>query len=344
MKKFILILAVLVLIATVLVGVFRHKANQPKNNLKSINQSQKEPVQTLEPAINGSLVKPEIAFSRPVAVMVENHPDARPQSGLNEADIVYEAPTEGGITRFLAVYQTKQAKSIGPVRSARVYFVAIADELGVLFAHVGGNSDALANIRAGQYKNIANADQFFADQYFERVKFRPMPHNVYTSIDKLKNLIQEKKYFNQATYQPWQFKDDALISTPTASNINVNFSTVSYAVRWLYDETNNSYARFLANKPHKDLDTGKQIIAKNIIVQFVETSPSKTDTLLSIDMDLTTGGKATVFLDGKEITGTWKKTNGRTRYYNQNNQEMNLNRGVTWVELVPVERAATVKN
>src|SRR5581483_1401572 len=120
---------------------------------------------------------------RPFAVVVENHPDARPQSGLSQADVVYEALAEGGITRFLAIFQSQDVKSIGPVRSARTYFNDWAQEWGAVYAHVGGNSDALALIKAG-IPGVSDADQFFNDPYFTRISSRRPPHNTYTSINK----------------------------------------------------------------------------------------------------------------------------------------------------------------
>ncbi len=137
MKKIILLFVV---VAVVVTGyfLFRPKPGQvlPNNQKQEITNEVKQEL-VLSESINGLKVSPELARTRPVAFVVENDPEARPQSGLADADMVYEAPTEGGITRFLAVYQTRQSGSIGPIRSARVYFVELANELGAVFAHVG---------------------------------------------------------------------------------------------------------------------------------------------------------------------------------------------------------------
>jgi len=116
------------------------------------------------PAIDGELVQPG-DIQRPFGVVIENFPDARPQSGLSQANIVYEALAEGGITRFFALFQTQKAPQIGPVRSARTYFNDWAEEWGVVYAHVGGNSDALAYLHAG-ISGVTDADQFYNDPYF----------------------------------------------------------------------------------------------------------------------------------------------------------------------------------
>ncbi|MCL5666251.1 MAG: DUF3048 domain-containing protein [Patescibacteria group bacterium] len=317
--------------------------NSPDSVPKVLSEQSPEGQTDSAATLNGSLVSSGEAQKRPIAVMVENHPDARPQSGLAEADMVYETLAEGGITRFMAVYQTESASNIGPVRSARTYFAEIADEFGAIYAHVGGNSDALANIKSGVYKNIADADQFFNDDFFRRISARPMPHNVYTSTSELRELASAHGFADAANYQSWLFKDDAPSANP-AEKINIDFSLPSFAVQWRYNPAGNNYARTMAGQLHKDKDTGKQITAKNIIVQYVETFPVKSDTPLAIGMTLTGSGKSVVFEDGKAIEGAWKKDNsGRTRYYSQDGAEIRFNRGQTWVELVPSDRSVSWK-
>jgi len=150
------------------------------------------------------------------------------------------------------------------------------------------------------------------------------------------------------------------VASSTAADISVGFSTHDYAVEWKYDVSDNSYLRFLAGNAHKDLDSGKQIVAKNIIVQFVKTYPVKSDTPLSIGMEISgdplaaccnknyAENKALIFLDGKVIQGKWVKYNGdSTRFYNNsdpaNPNEINFNRGPIWVELVPEDKTVNWK-
>ena len=144
-----------------------------------------------------------------------------------------------------------------------------------------------------------------------------------------------KKYSSEADYSPWQFKDDQPQASSSAKTIDVNFSQAEYEVKWQYDFSDNSYFRFLAGLPQKNKDSGKQVKAKAIAVQFVKTFPTKTDTLLSIGMDLNSGGKAEVFEDGQVIVGRWLKADGRTRYYDSQGREIAFDRGQIWVELVP---------
>jgi hypothetical protein len=222
------------------------------------------------------------------------------------------------------------------------YFAEIANELGAVFGHVGGNSDALENIKNRLYENISDADQFFNDPYFHRIKQRPMPHNVYSSIQKLKELSFAHKFNQQAVFAKWQFlgSDKAVTSS---QEIIIDFSEKDYEVKYVFDPVKNLYKRYLAGKAHKDLESGRQIEVKNVIVQFVKTFPTKTDTLYSIGMDLKAGGKAVVFLNGQAVTAVWKKALGdRTRYYDLNNLEISFNPGQIWVELVPEEREPLV--
>ena len=271
---------------------------------------------------------------RPFAVVVENHPDSRPQSGLSDADLVYEALAEGGITRFLAIYQTQDVASIGPVRSARTYFNDWASELAAVYAHVGGNSDALTELKSGVI-GVSDADQFFNDPYYTRISSRRPPHNTYTSTEKLAALAEKRGFSMEKNYSDWKFKDDAPESLPSAQAIGIPFSTPQFATSYTYDPATNSYARSLAGKPAIDAGNNERIMAKNVIVQVVRNWPVQSDTPLAISMGTKEGGVARVYQDGKEILGTWKYVNGRTRYFDAAGREISLNRGVTWIAVIP---------
>jgi len=141
--------------------------------------------------LTGLPVDKSLAGRTALGVIIENHPDARPQSGYNEADLVYETLAEGGITRTLAIYQSKDSKEIGPVRSARTYFVDWLSEVGGIFAHVGGNADALDMITQ---LNFPDLNQFAYGNYYRRSTDRYAPHNVYTSSEKLYSAAKSAEY------------------------------------------------------------------------------------------------------------------------------------------------------
>ncbi len=168
-----------------------------------------------------------------------------------------------------------------------------------------------------------------------------MPHNVYSSVARIQKLAEDRKYYTKANFEPWNFKDDSPVGE--VKEITEDFSLKGFLVKWVYNNEQNNYLRYIAGVTHKDLQTKEQIVAKNVIVQMVETSDSKTDTLYSINIDLSAGGKAYIFLDGKVITGTWKKQNERTRYFDSDGIEISFNRGPIWVGLLPIEKAVTWK-
>jgi len=299
----------------------------------------------LAESIDGTYVLASVAAKRPYAVVIENHPDARPQSGLADADLVYESLTEGGITRYLAFFQTKEPNYLGPIRSARTYFAQIADEWHAIFAHVGGNSDVLKNLRDGAYPNLSDEDEYFNTEYFHRIGGRVAPHNVYTSIEKLSSLAEAKSYFADASYAPFTFKTDGAGDEPAAtaaSMLTLDFSFKEYKARYQYQKDTNDYARYLAGAPDYDTSPSNPIVAKNIIVAFVAAMPTVTDTPESEDLKLEGRGDGYVFRDGQAIKATWKKSGNKTRYYDLAGREIAFNRGVIWIELVPLVRQGSV--
>lgn len=336
MVKKILPLIVIILIAGLAVFfVFIKNTSSPLATLYEEKPIQKE-------AINGILVDEKISEQRPIAVMIENHPDSRPQSGLDKADLVYETLAEGGITRFVGIFQTDQKSKIGPIRSARDYFAEIANELEAGFVHVGGSDEVLAQLSEGFYKNLTDINEYFNGSYFERIKTRLAPHNAYATLEKLNQYLTDKKQSTEASFDSWKFKDDQPIEQVkrTAENISINFSTPSYDVKYTYDPSQNNYFRSLAGKPHlmNNLETKAQteLKAKSIIVQFVPVSAIAGDEKARIDINLKGQGKAIIFQDGQAINATWKKTgSSRTKYYTEENKEISFNRGQIWIELVP---------
>jgi len=279
--------------------------------------------------LDGTMVKPELAALRPFAVMIDNFPAARPQSGLSAASIVYEAPAEGGITRYLAVFAPDQAPSdIGPIRSARVYFLNWAEELGATYVHVGGSPEALDLAKS---LGKSNLDQFFNSAYFWRSDSRLAPHNVLTSGTDL-NRYRTDKTETGSELTAWQFKDSATSTAITAPQINIKY-TNGYAVYWQYQADTNSYSRYLDDQAHLDA-SGAPIIAKNIIVHL--TSFKVTDDKLRLDMSTALSGQALLCQDGACQMGLWKKnsSSSRAKYYYKSGEEFIFNAGVTWIEVI----------
>lgn len=290
--------------------------------------------------LSGRLVTREQSVRKPIAVVVENHPDARPQSGLNEASLVYETFAEGGITRFLAIFQENDVKEIGPVRSARVYFYEWAASLKALFAHVGGNIDALDLI--SQARNFYDLNQFSLGSYFWRDSKRLAPHNVYTTTAKLYDAAKSKGYpVTDDNISAYQFKDEeSEEKRPADFSFLVNFNA-SFGVTWKYAAKTNDFTRSMLGKVQTDKVTEEPIKAKNIVVMFSDFGYGTTRIGEQTVKIRTTGsGSVAFFVDGVKTTGTWKRSEGNmVRFYNAEGSEIKLNAGLTWIEMVPTGTA-----
>lgn len=285
--------------------------------------------------IDGLLEYSDYQDLYPVAVMIENSADARPLAGINKANLVYETTVEAGITRFLVIYASDEIiDKIGPVRSARSYFVDWADEYEAIFAHVGGSPEALIKIK--NEKKITDLDQYFHSQYFWRSANRIAPHNVYTSSALLKEARKDLIKDKTPNYKSWRYKEDLEKDLrPVSQDIEINFSTPLYKVNWRYDREKNDYLRFQINEKYLT-DSGEEIRSKNIIVQYAAIKII--DEVGRRDIANIGQGKALFFLDGQVKEGFWKKNNRkeRTIFLDENLNEIELNRGATWVEIVSV--------
>ena len=301
---------------------------------------------------------------RPLTVMIENHLDSRPQSGLSSADVVYEAVAEGGITRFLAIFYCAAAQeiTIGPVRSARTYFMDFASEYGdyPLYAHVGGaNKPGPANAlgQIGDYGWLAKGNDmnqfslgfpvFWRD--YERIG-HPVAteHTMYSTTEKLWEVAQKRGLTNvdeegnkwNENFTEWKFKDEEkLESRGEVSSVEFSFweNNQDYAVRWEYSKETNQYLRLNAGQPLKDLNTDSQLLAKAVIVQFMnEKGPI--DEIKHMLYTTTGTGKALIFQDGKVVEANWSKAKrqNRTKFTDKSGKEITLNRGPIWIEIVPV--------
>lgn len=308
---------------------------------------------------------------RPLAVMIENHQESRPQSGLSSADVVYEAVAEGGITRFMGVYYCGgnfelNDIQVGPVRSARTYYLDWLSEYDALYAHVGGaNTPGPANA-LGQiidYK-IKDLNQFsigfptFWRDYQRLGRAVATEHTMYSTTKKLWD-VGDKKGWGVADattgvrwdkgFTPWKFKNDA--AGGDVKNITVNFweSQGDYKVEWGYDANCNCYLRKNGGQPHNDLNTNKQLGPKVVIVRYMTESrandgyENNAHMLYGNKGPQTPSGEALIFQDGKVTKGTWNKKNRLSRevFMDASGKEIELNRGQIWLQAVPKGTEAT---
>lgn len=288
------------------------------------------------------------ANRHPLAVIIENYPDARPQVGLDKASIIYEAITEGGITRFMAIYGPKDTDKVGPVRSLRTFFLDWAFSYNAFIAHVGGNIDALDRVGP---EGALDLDQFSLG---EKAYWRePMPgkaieHTMFTSIDKLYKVAQEKGFDMSASFKSFKFLDPKkfTINQSTKQSIVIDFSSPTYKVSYEYDPIGNNYIRTQAGSLHRDRATGNQLAPTNVIIQEVSRHEGTTRiNENSWTFDTIGEGKAIVFYGGQKIDATWKKTSlkERTMFYDSNNKEIKFLPGQFWYEIVPPDVFEKVK-
>jgi hypothetical protein len=285
--------------------------------------------------LTGEKLSKDIANRRPVAVMIDNlSPDARPQSGLAQASLVFETLAEGGITRFMAVYLDHDAPMIGPVRSTRYYYNSWAAGLGVIFGHDGGNVDALVELPT--IKSIYNEDADRIAGPFWRITSRLAPHNEYTSSARLRAYAEAHGASTTGIGYSLPHKNDApLSSRPAAQTIDVPFSYGDYNVEWQYNRATNTYRRFMGGAPHTDPATGQQLRAKNVVVMYTEQHPAPDPyTAGAIRLRTEGTGKAVVYRDGVATPATWSKASvsAPLRWLDANGNQIPLDRGVTWVE------------
>ena len=252
--------------------------------------------------LTGLKVKNEAATKQAVnAVIIENSPQARPQSGLKEAEVVYEAVAEGGVTRFLTLYQQNKPKLIGPVRSLRPYYIDWLRPYDPSVIHVGGSAKALKEIRNGSYKDL---DQFFNDEAYYRSGDRVAPHNVYTTSQRLASLNKAKKY-TSSTPRVMARTDTEPASTPSARTISVQISNSVFNSSYRYDAAKNHYIRSQGGAQHKDREKGV-ITPKVLVVLNVDERTERQETEREV-ITTSGSGKATIFQDDKVIQGKWSK-------------------------------------
>lgn len=296
-----------------------------------------EPQKPITAKLTGLPIPDASINERPVtAVMIENSPDARPQAGLSQAGIVYEAVAEGGITRFLTLFQDTTPDYIGPVRSVRPYYVSWLMGYDAAVAHVGGSADALAMIRNLGVKDL---DQFANTGPYRRVSNRVAPHNMYSDVGKLRDL-QVQKGFTSSKYTPFERKEETKNTAPTVTSIDLNISSALYNPHYDYDAASNSYKRSLAGKPHNDERTG-QLSPKVVVVLTV---PQGRNGIYSTYATVGSG-EAHIFQDGTVTKATWNKASdgASLALIDAAGAPIKLNPGQTWITAIGTSARITYK-
>ncbi|MGH4050811.1 MAG: DUF3048 domain-containing protein [Clostridium sp.] len=280
----------------------------------------------------GEEVTKEISENIALLAIVENSVAARPQSGLNAADIIYETMAEGGTPRFMALFQKDTANKIGPIRSARPYFLELAKEYNLPFAHCGGSAEALDEIKNENMKSLnemKNASTYLRDNSNKK---RVAPHNLYTSSKKLKALIKTKDYVQtpivKLKFDKTYWDNDKLKS---ASNILLKMNS-TYSTGYTYSDGN--YSKNMDGKPANNKEDNLPLTVKNIVVQ-VTTIKTQADNY-RLDIALVGSGDGYVISNGKFTKMHWSKKDAtsQTLLTDESGNDLPLNAGKTWWNIV----------
>lgn len=276
--------------------------------------------------LDGMLVD-HVTSSTVFAVILDNAPEAWPQYGLTDAHVVWEFPVEGGRTRLMALFDGAafQSDRIGPVRSVRPYFLDVAQSYGAYVVHVGGSPEALDMIAQG---TIDALNEFYAGSYFWRDRQRYAPHNVLTSAEELLDAVHDRNVAS-STFDGWLFDD----IDPSSPYVSPSWDFGELSVEWVWQD--DAYVRYVAGKPFVDA-SGETVDAQNVVVMH---APSRVVDASLRRQIMTVGvGDMVAFVAGHQIEGTWSRDDERDmiRFIDASGNEVVFNRGVTWIEVLPV--------
>ncbi|PIP32043.1 hypothetical protein COX24_00280 [bacterium (Candidatus Gribaldobacteria) CG23_combo_of_CG06-09_8_20_14_all_37_87_8] len=331
----------------------------PLNIFSDINNTE----QLVESPINGLLYSPQEALTwqgrRPIAVMMNNHVTARQvQVGLSQADLIYEAVAEGGISRFLAIYHSKLPSKVGTIRSARVYYIDWAKEYNAWYAHHGRaqidpNNPAVCDPRADTFSHMqsifVSSVEGVASCWRENNGLA-YEHTLFCDPSGLLNEAyqlypDQPKEFNQSLLAVWKFKNDQPVPSASAiSTISFDFwdTTKGYEVEWKYQSDTNTYKRKQGGQAHIDHGNSQQLEAKTVIVVLMKET-SLNDLKAHLLYQTLGQGEARIFMDGKAIKASWSRDtiNDRTEFYDASGVQLKFNRGQVWIEVVPMGNSVT---
>jgi len=294
---------------------------------------------TVPDPLTGRLVLPAVAARHPIAVMIDDLNAARPQSGFAAASIVWQAPAEGGIPRYMMIFQENIPGAVGPVRSSRQYYIAWAAEWRALYAHAGGSPQALATLRAkgaGQY--VYNADEFRWGHYFRRISTRFAPHNLYTNGKALRQIAALSHAKDGPLKAAWKFAPPApLESRPVGGVIRVSYPWNQITYR--YDRASNTYLRSVTGEPKQmDAATNTRVAPTNVVVMIMSFGPLNDGSHKHrLEANFIGSGVAWVSTNGKTIKGTWvkKSVTTPTRFYDRAGNQIVMTVGQTFVQVMP---------
>lgn len=291
----------------------------------------------------------EAIAKRPVLVRIPNDTGARPQSGLSKADMVWELLAEGGITRYMAVYHSEEADSIGPIRSGRLSDLHYAPMLRGILAHVGASGPVLQRIRAAAARGeFVDVDQFLYSSYYTRITQRLAPQNVYTSTARLREAAKAAGDTGnvQVPTIEWLRGSSGGASRPAGATFTIPYLG-AMAVQYRDDQVAGGWARVQGGAATVDAITGKPVVATNVVVIFTDITPQPdiiedANNSPSLEVRSTGAGKVSVFQIGQRVDGTWSRQGLEMyRFAAVDGRPIQLMPGQTWVHVVPADWTVT---
>ena len=332
---------IILLILTILIsgGIIAYKVYKDKNNQPVAEENNEENVITV--GMENKTVQIYQGNDRPIAVMIDNHKDAWPQAGLNKAYMVYEIVVEGGETRLMALFKGVNIDKIGPVRSARHYFLDYAMENDAIYVHFGWSPRAETDISKYGINNINGITE--SSSTFWRVKDKVSPHNAVTSTNAILESAKAKGYRTTSTKSSilnYQTDEVNLSNGIDATTVTIPHSTLQ-TVKYEYDSNKNVYKRYARNKQQTDWDSGDAITTKNIIITKCDNytlsddeenkGRQGLDNLGTFEGYYITNGKAI------KIKCVKDSRNSQTKYLDMDGNEIKVNDGNTWVNICPTD-------
>lgn len=305
-------------------------------------QEEPEEIVEEEPADPETTEKPEHVYpltglgsneeltDRMIAIMVNNHPKARPQTGLSQADIVFEILAEGNVTRFMALFHSNIPDRVGPVRSARPYYFNLANDYNAIYVYHGAADHIENMIQTGAVKGL-NGMYYDNDKVlFERSPDRNPPHNSYTLFDGIYQRAEEQGYELEAAYQPMTFSDEEDVEGEIATDISFRYG--SNSVSYQYDEVADKYLRFSDGVQTVDNADNSPIQLDNVLI--IETAHQVIDDEGRREIDFASGGNALLLQQGKVQDVQWERKDGRI-IPTKDGEPVPFVPGQTWINVIP---------
>lgn len=311
-----------------------------------------EPVIELEPEpepeptgipspLSGVLAEEELVQGRIISVVFDNHPRARWQAGLKDAEVIYEYPVEGPYTRYIGLYLINNPKILGPIRSARPYFVTMAWQYDAIFVHVGGSEQAKADVRnlnLGEIDGLSSSSKVFW-----RLSHKRAPNNMYSSMDVLREVQHERGFRQSSEYEGFIFdKNNQSRIGENANKILIIYNNEN-STKYIYDSKLEKYKRYKDGIRHIDESDESELYADNIIIQ--ENSMRVLDNEGRLGITLVGEGKGKFISKGIVEDIKWVKENRKAKimYLNYENEEIKLTPGTTWIQVVKPNTSITIE-